>query len=81
MVGRLFPLALVFLAVGISTALFHPFLALFLSTEVEAGPVRVTAFLIAAPLAGVIAAAGGFRYVYGTAAASARRCAWADCWY
>jgi MFS transporter, SET family, sugar efflux transporter len=57
-IGRLFPLALVFLAVGISTALFHPFLALFLSTEVKAGPVRVTAFLIAAPLAGVIAAWG-----------------------
>ncbi|HET6533770.1 MAG TPA: sugar efflux transporter [Actinoplanes sp.] len=57
MVGKLLPLAFVVLAVGISTALFHPFLALFLSTEVAAGPVRVTAFLIAAPLAGVIAAA------------------------
>jgi SET family sugar efflux transporter-like MFS transporter len=56
MIGRLSPLAVMFLAVGISTALFHPFLALFLSAEVKAGPVKVTAFLIAAPLAGVIAA-------------------------
>jgi SET family sugar efflux transporter-like MFS transporter len=56
MIGRLFPLALMFLAVGISTALFHPFLALFLSAEVKAGPVKVTTFLVAAPLAGVIAA-------------------------
>jgi SET family sugar efflux transporter-like MFS transporter len=50
----LLPLALVFFAVGVSTALVYPFLALFLSTEVRAGPVRVTAFLIAAPLSGVL---------------------------
>ncbi len=51
----LIPLGLMFLAVGISTALVTPFLALFLSTEVRAGPVRVTVFLIAAPLSGVVA--------------------------
>ncbi len=54
--GRaLLPLGLMFLAVGISSALVMPFLALFLSTEVQAGPVRVTVFLIAAPLSGVVA--------------------------
>jgi MFS transporter, SET family, sugar efflux transporter len=54
--GRaLIPLGLMFLAVGISTALVMPFLSLFLSTEVQAGPVRVTVFLIAAPLSGVVA--------------------------
>jgi MFS transporter, SET family, sugar efflux transporter len=54
--GRaLVPLGLMFLAVGISTALVMPFLSLFLSTEVGAGPVRVTVFLVAAPLSGVIA--------------------------
>lgn len=53
--GRaLLPLGLLFLAVGISTALFNPFLSLFLSTEVAAGPVRITVFLIVAPLAGVL---------------------------
>jgi SET family sugar efflux transporter-like MFS transporter len=55
-IGRtLFPLGLVFLAVGISTAVMGPFLSLFLDTAVHAGPVRVTVFLIAAPLAGVLA--------------------------
>lgn len=54
-IGRtLLPLGVIFLAVGISTALFTPFLALFLSTEVAAGPVRTTAFLVLAPLAGVV---------------------------
>ncbi len=54
--GRaLLPLGLMFLAVGISTALVMPFLSLFLSTEVQAGPVEVTVFLIAAPLSGVVA--------------------------
>jgi MFS transporter, SET family, sugar efflux transporter len=51
----LLPLGLIFLAVGISTAVVGPFLSLFLSTEVHAGPVRVTVFLVAAPLSGVIA--------------------------
>ncbi|MBC6456674.1 sugar efflux transporter [Actinomadura sp. HBU206391] len=54
--GRaLLPLGLVSLAVGISTAVVVPFLSLFLSTAVHAGPVRVTVFLIVAPLAGVVA--------------------------
>jgi SET family sugar efflux transporter-like MFS transporter len=52
----LLPLSLIFLAVGVSTALFLPFLSLFLSTDVNAGPVRVTVFLVASPLAGVVAA-------------------------
>jgi SET family sugar efflux transporter-like MFS transporter len=43
-----------FLTVGISVAVVFPFLSLFLSTEVHAGPVRVTVFLIAAPLSGVL---------------------------
>ncbi|MGI5241064.1 sugar efflux transporter [Dactylosporangium sp. CA-139066] len=51
----LVPLGLMFLAVGLSTALVFPFLSLFLSTAVNAGPVRVTVFLAAAPLAGVVA--------------------------
>jgi len=50
----LLPLGLVFLAVGSSTALVVPFLALFLSSEVEAGPVKVTVFLVVSPLAGVL---------------------------
>ncbi|MET7396678.1 sugar efflux transporter [Dactylosporangium sp. NPDC005572] len=50
----LLPLGLVFLVVGVSTALAYPFLALFLSTEVRANPVQVTAFLVVAPLAGVL---------------------------
>jgi SET family sugar efflux transporter-like MFS transporter len=44
-----------FLAVGVSLAMVVPFLSLFLSTAVHAGPVRVTVFLIVAPLAGVVA--------------------------
>ena len=53
--GRaLLPLGLLFLAVGISVALFNPFLSLFLSTEVDAGPLQITAFLILAPAAGVV---------------------------
>jgi SET family sugar efflux transporter-like MFS transporter len=50
----LLPLGVLFLAVGISTALFNPFLSLFLSTDVDAGPVKITIFLFAAPLAGVL---------------------------
>ncbi|MDP9817405.1 sugar efflux transporter [Spirilliplanes yamanashiensis] len=42
------------LAVGVSTAIAFPFLALFLDTEVQAGPVRVTVFLVAAPLSSVV---------------------------
>jgi SET family sugar efflux transporter-like MFS transporter len=44
----------VFLAVGTSTAVVFPFLALFLSTAVHADPLRVTVFLVVAPLAGVL---------------------------
>ena len=52
--GRaLLPLGLLFLAVGVSTALYFPFLSLFLSTDVAAGPVKITVFLFASPLAGV----------------------------
>jgi MFS transporter, SET family, sugar efflux transporter len=51
----LLPLGLVFLAAGISTAVVGPFLSLFLSTEVNAGPVGTTVFLITAPLSGVVA--------------------------
>jgi MFS transporter, SET family, sugar efflux transporter len=55
-IGReLLPLALVFLAVGISTAVVEPFRSLFLSTAVRADPVQLTVFLIVTPLAGVIA--------------------------
>lgn len=52
--SALLPLGLVFLTVGISTAVALPFLSLFLSTAVHAGPVQVTVFLIAMPLAGVL---------------------------
>ncbi|GAA0474166.1 sugar efflux transporter SetB [Paractinoplanes deccanensis] len=51
---RLFPLALTFVAVGISASFVGPYLALFLSDAVHAGPIRTTAFLIAAPVAGVV---------------------------
>jgi SET family sugar efflux transporter-like MFS transporter len=50
----LLPLGLVFLTVGISTAVVGPFLSLFLSTAVHAGPVKVTIFLVGAPLSGVV---------------------------
>lgn len=55
--GRgLLPLGLVFLTVGVSTAVVMPFLSLFLSTAVHADPLRVTVFLIAAPMSGVLVA-------------------------
>jgi SET family sugar efflux transporter-like MFS transporter len=50
----LLPLGLVFLSAGISLAVVGPFLSLFLSTEIHAGPVRTTVFLVVAPLAGVL---------------------------
>ncbi|MER7008241.1 sugar efflux transporter [Dactylosporangium sp. NPDC000555] len=51
-VGRaLLPLGVMFFFVGLSTALVGPFVALFLSSEVHAGPARVGAFLVAGPLA------------------------------
>lgn len=52
---RLLPLGLSFLAAGLSLALVGPFLALFLSTSVAAGPLKVTFFLVAGPVAGVAA--------------------------
>jgi SET family sugar efflux transporter-like MFS transporter len=46
-------LALVFLCVGLASAMAIPFLTLFLTDAVQASPLQVTAFLIAAPLSGV----------------------------
>ncbi|WP_433792903.1 sugar efflux transporter [Actinoplanes sp. CA-252034] len=50
---RLLPLGLVFLTVGIATAVVGPFLGLFLSTAVRASPIEVTFFLVTASLSGV----------------------------
>ncbi|WP_239160834.1 sugar efflux transporter [Virgisporangium ochraceum] len=50
------PLGLVFLTSGLSVALVVPFMTLFLDTEVDAGPVRTTVFLVASPVAGVAVA-------------------------
>ena len=49
-----FPLALIFLAVGLSTAMVLPFLTLFLTDAVHASPLQVTVFLVAAPLSAVL---------------------------
>ncbi len=51
---RLLPLAFVFLAIGLSTAMAAPFLTLFLNQAVHAGPVQVAVYLAAAPVAAVI---------------------------
>ncbi|MFC7528894.1 sugar efflux transporter [Actinoplanes sp. GCM10030250] len=51
---RLLPLGLVFLTVGIATAVVGPFLGLFLSTAVDASPIQVTLFLMVASLSGVV---------------------------
>jgi MFS transporter, SET family, sugar efflux transporter len=48
------PLAAVFLAIGLSTALSFPFMSLFLTSAVHAGPIELTVFLLAQPLAGVV---------------------------
>ena len=48
------PLAFVFMALGLSTALSFPFLSLFLTSAVHAGPIKLTLFLLAQPLAGVV---------------------------
>ncbi len=53
---RLTPLALIFVSVGLATSFVGPYLALFLTDAVHAGPVRTTAFLVVAPLSGVAAA-------------------------
>ena len=55
LVRLLLPLAVAFLAAGLSTALVGPFLSLFLTTSVHAGPVQITVFLVVSPLAGVVA--------------------------
>jgi MFS transporter, SET family, sugar efflux transporter len=44
----------VFLAVGLSTALSFPFLSLFLTSAVHAGPIELSVFLLAQPLSGVV---------------------------
>jgi SET family sugar efflux transporter-like MFS transporter len=48
------PLVAVFLAVGLSTALSFPFLSLFLTSAVHAGPIELSLFLLAQPLSGVV---------------------------
>ena len=49
------PLVVVFLGVGLSTALSFPFLSLFLTSAVHVGPIKLTVFLLALPLSGVVA--------------------------
>lgn len=48
------PLVVAFLAVGLSTALSFPFLSLFLTSAVHAGPIELSGFLLAQPLSGVV---------------------------
>jgi SET family sugar efflux transporter-like MFS transporter len=48
------PLAVVFFAVGLSTALSFPFLSLFLTSAVHADPIELSVFLLAQPLSGVV---------------------------
>ncbi|BEP16608.1 sugar efflux transporter [Acidothermaceae bacterium B102] len=48
------PLAVVFLTVGLSGALSFPFLSLFLTSAVHAGPVELSVFLLAQPLSGIV---------------------------
>jgi SET family sugar efflux transporter-like MFS transporter len=50
---RLLPLALIVIVVGLGTSVVGPYLALFLTEGVHAGPLRTTAFLIVTPIAGV----------------------------
>lgn len=50
---RLLPLSLIFIVVGLGTSFVGPYLALFLTESVHAGPLRTTAFLIVTPIAGV----------------------------
>ncbi|GAA2480368.1 sugar efflux transporter [Winogradskya humida] len=51
---RWLPISLVFLAVGLSTAMASPFLALFLTDEIHADPVHVALFLGVAPISAVV---------------------------
>lgn len=55
LVVLLFPLLVGLLAIGFAFAMTMPFLSLFLSTEVHAGPALVTLFLVLGPLSGVLA--------------------------
>jgi MFS transporter, SET family, sugar efflux transporter len=48
------PLAVVFLTLGLSIALSYPFLSLFLTSAVHAGPIELSVFLLAQPLSGVV---------------------------
>ncbi|WP_433203824.1 sugar efflux transporter [Dactylosporangium sp. CS-047395] len=50
----LIPLGVIFFFVGMSVAVVGPFLALFLTTEVHARPVMVSAFLVAGPVASMV---------------------------
>jgi SET family sugar efflux transporter-like MFS transporter len=50
------PVVAVFLAVGLSTSLSFPFLGLFLTSAVHAGPIELSMFLLAQPLSGVVVA-------------------------
>jgi SET family sugar efflux transporter-like MFS transporter len=47
------PLGVVFLATGLATALAMPFLTLFLTKAVHAGPIDVSVFLVALPVCGI----------------------------
>jgi SET family sugar efflux transporter-like MFS transporter len=51
---ELAPLVVVFLAVGLSAALSFPFLSLFLTSAVHASPIKLSIFLLAQPLSGVV---------------------------
>ncbi|GIE96319.1 sugar efflux transporter [Paractinoplanes rishiriensis] len=53
---RLLALALIFVVVGLATSFVGPYFALFLTDSVGAGPLQTTAFLIVAPICGVVIA-------------------------
>ena len=50
----LVPLGVMFLFVGLSTAVVGPFVSLFLSTAVKADPVHVAAYLVAGPVSMIV---------------------------
>ncbi|GIM97296.1 sugar efflux transporter [Paractinoplanes toevensis] len=54
MLRRLLPLSLIFVVVGLATSFVGPYLALFLADGLHAGPLATTAFLIVAPISGVL---------------------------
>ena len=53
-VRQWYPLALIYLAIGLSAAMVAPFLTLFLTTAVRADPAHVTLYLVVAPLSSVV---------------------------